>query len=329
MALIKCVECEKEFSDQTDFCPNCGCPKEIKEEKKKEKKEKNPIGKKKILIIGVLCSLVVCGIFAYMYLNKEGIFAGKKIKEIDKVLSCIDDGSFHSIDETRYNFSSDGELISYSGTRYTQDAGEVSLLNLDFQKEGNNPKKSLSLLKNIYYKGISINELKNGIEAFEVNGNKPWTCTVLRKDQKNSKYEEEKEYLALPAIDRFKKYLRTQGYNEKGNEFSIAVKNSKIGVYKEVDFDEKTYSIYAENDDGQLLQTYEWSSNKIDYTYKNGGHWLIIVWDLDSNRWNCNASLNGWCNRSAQQIVDEDMIDVRDEFQDLINVAKVDLNDIK
>ncbi len=28
MALIKCVECEKEFSDKAQCCPNCGCPTE-------------------------------------------------------------------------------------------------------------------------------------------------------------------------------------------------------------------------------------------------------------------------------------------------------------
>ena len=26
MALIKCVECGKEFSNKAKFCPNCGCP---------------------------------------------------------------------------------------------------------------------------------------------------------------------------------------------------------------------------------------------------------------------------------------------------------------
>lgn len=35
MALIKCSECGKEFSDKTQACPNSACPVEhIKEEKK-------------------------------------------------------------------------------------------------------------------------------------------------------------------------------------------------------------------------------------------------------------------------------------------------------
>lgn len=28
MALIKCPECGKEFSDRAESCPNCGCPTE-------------------------------------------------------------------------------------------------------------------------------------------------------------------------------------------------------------------------------------------------------------------------------------------------------------
>lgn len=29
MALIKCIECGKEFSDKADACPNCACPTEV------------------------------------------------------------------------------------------------------------------------------------------------------------------------------------------------------------------------------------------------------------------------------------------------------------
>lgn len=38
MALIKCEDCGKEFSDKANACPNCGCPyeKEIKKSKMKK-----------------------------------------------------------------------------------------------------------------------------------------------------------------------------------------------------------------------------------------------------------------------------------------------------
>lgn len=34
MALIKCEDCGKEFSDKASACPNCGCPNDIKIESK-------------------------------------------------------------------------------------------------------------------------------------------------------------------------------------------------------------------------------------------------------------------------------------------------------
>ena len=40
MALIKCKECEKEYSDTLDVCPHCGI---------KEKRKKRKIKMKKIL----------------------------------------------------------------------------------------------------------------------------------------------------------------------------------------------------------------------------------------------------------------------------------------
>lgn len=43
MALIKCPECGKEFSDKAQACPNCGCPtNEIKREPKELPPEKQP-----------------------------------------------------------------------------------------------------------------------------------------------------------------------------------------------------------------------------------------------------------------------------------------------
>ena len=33
MAMIKCAECGKEFSDRANACPNCGCPIEYQAEK--------------------------------------------------------------------------------------------------------------------------------------------------------------------------------------------------------------------------------------------------------------------------------------------------------
>lgn len=46
MALIKCTECGKEFSEHAECCPNCGCPMSvIKEQYKMQKIMKEPVVK--------------------------------------------------------------------------------------------------------------------------------------------------------------------------------------------------------------------------------------------------------------------------------------------
>lgn len=53
MALIKCSECGKEFSDKAGACPNCACPVEVKDTEEKEYESPNPIA-----ITGFVLSLV-------------------------------------------------------------------------------------------------------------------------------------------------------------------------------------------------------------------------------------------------------------------------------
>lgn len=38
MALVKCPECNKEFSEHAECCPNCGCPMSVIKHKKEEEK---------------------------------------------------------------------------------------------------------------------------------------------------------------------------------------------------------------------------------------------------------------------------------------------------
>lgn len=71
MALIKCSECGKEFSNKASACPNCACPVELKNENikeyheltSKEKKElTNYMKKKGVLYLTVDYILCFCAI---------------------------------------------------------------------------------------------------------------------------------------------------------------------------------------------------------------------------------------------------------------------------
>lgn len=67
MALIKCSECGKEFSDKATACPNCACPvdsmtKEKKEKLKQEEKVTNKVekfSKKKFIIIAIVVIFIL------------------------------------------------------------------------------------------------------------------------------------------------------------------------------------------------------------------------------------------------------------------------------
>lgn len=62
MALIKCSECKKEFSDKAGACPHCGCPIE-KETSQNLKNFDNKGAKKGIIIFGCVVIAIIGIIF--------------------------------------------------------------------------------------------------------------------------------------------------------------------------------------------------------------------------------------------------------------------------
>jgi len=75
MALINCPECNKEFSDQADACPNCGY-KPIQEEKKELLEKKNKT--KKNAGVGCLVLIIVVILAVYLLIPERDPDAWKK-----------------------------------------------------------------------------------------------------------------------------------------------------------------------------------------------------------------------------------------------------------
>lgn len=78
MALIKCSECGKEFSDKANACPNCACPIEKKNndaKNKRKKKENNNLKKKLTIVIGVV--LLVLLVIIILILQNKPYYIGK------------------------------------------------------------------------------------------------------------------------------------------------------------------------------------------------------------------------------------------------------------
>ncbi|MDO4466870.1 MAG: FxLYD domain-containing protein [Bacillota bacterium] len=135
MALIKCTECGKEFSDKADACPNCGCPKDdiLKELKqneiqnevekqvepaKEEVSEKKPTKLKFALIAVVI--VVVFGIGYYAatgnsrnYAKAQELIQAEDFSGAKTILEELGDyeDSKELLKNVNYQLSTDGTFI--------------------------------------------------------------------------------------------------------------------------------------------------------------------------------------------------------------------------
>lgn len=100
MALIKCAECGKEFSDKASACPNCACP-----VRKKETRQNNFNNKTLLIIISIMFLMIICCIILVVFL------ANKDNKESDSSRKSI----FGTYTQTNYHESGmiNGELTLY------------------------------------------------------------------------------------------------------------------------------------------------------------------------------------------------------------------------
>lgn len=67
MALIKCSECGKEFSDKAKACPNCACPNNTRKKQIKINKKNNKL----IIIMGCMILCIFAIILVFNYISKQ------------------------------------------------------------------------------------------------------------------------------------------------------------------------------------------------------------------------------------------------------------------
>lgn len=130
MALIKCPECKKEISDQSDFCVHCGYPFKKKNTIEEVKEESNnvvlPRTKASIIsyIIGELIvdALIVLGLyFSIKYVSRTNSFGFGWIVFGIIIIKCIAITALVEgiIDVTRNNSRLDLNIIEYNQERDT------------------------------------------------------------------------------------------------------------------------------------------------------------------------------------------------------------------
>lgn len=151
MAMIKCTECGKEFSDKASSCPHCGCPiedvkaamaerelvkktkKAEKEKKSKQKKEIPQEQKKKEIIIRItamVVAVVVCSLVWYVGIK---VPRDKAFKEYSKVVvnyqDCVEqyNESVSSYNEIANKIIATNEeyTVAIDGAQKTIDSGNI------------------------------------------------------------------------------------------------------------------------------------------------------------------------------------------------------------
>ena len=85
MALIKCVECDREISDKAKICPNCGCP--LQNETDEIIKVSKNFSKSKILTICIVALVLICSL---LLIAKNGFVSNLDAKE-EYALKCLEE----------------------------------------------------------------------------------------------------------------------------------------------------------------------------------------------------------------------------------------------
>ena len=83
------------------------------------------------------------------------------------------------------------------------------------------------------------------------------------------------------------------------------------------------YTDFSDYYGAQMLSKYDYRNNIITYTFKWSSYWATIKWNLNTTRWNCESSVNNWCNDNAQDYVDGEMNDTYNEVMEIFNKAGI------
>ena len=78
-------------------------------------------------------------------------------------------------------------------------------------------------------------------------------------------------------------------------------------MYDEIDFANGLYSSFSSSSGLSILYEYYYRQQKIELDFEYGGYWSKITWDLKTEKWQCDSSMNNWCNDNGKDYVDNEM----------------------
>lgn len=184
MALIKCIECEKEFSEYAKECPNCGCPTKIIHEKmenhKKEEKiqiaeelkdvssekskKRKPIFESIVILIIIIASL-------FFFINNENkkdeeakilIDTYRDVFELDDICNNYFNGFFASFGTYNAYVSNTKEAYANTSEELKKLYREQTNLSIELNRTFN---IELELISNFASEKAILNDMLNIVET--------------------------------------------------------------------------------------------------------------------------------------------------------------------
>lgn len=343
MALIKCLECNKNVSTKATSCPHCGAP-IIKEEKdielKKVSNEEFPISEtleikdgsnKKIIILGTLFIVVLLGLIGFtLYENgtlKElGIFSSTKEEEEETNHKDRNPDNLNQIkvkkpslivrEEPDKNSEKLGkiyedDIYNIVAISYTDDKGTI-IYEIEYKNESgyiitSKDETDLEII-------LNNNEYKTIEDMF----NPPLT------------EEEIKEKLAENVLDN--------GYYKDDSEenvfYNTVTEDSDTGYIYELDLNDNTYSYLYIDAESYIFVTYYYLEDIVvlQYAYDYYGDFTTIMeynYNILTGDITCDEAIEGMCDETDRDSVIELMDNLVEMFNEIEAEAEVDVSGIQ
>lgn len=114
-------------------------------------------------------------------------------------------------------------------------------------------------------------------------------------------------------------YYRTYDNNTYSYDFS-----PKDGLMMRQFFlNEGYYTEVSDYMGMQMLSKYDYRNNIVTFTFKWSSYWATINWNLNTTYWNCDSSVNNWCNNNGEKYVEGEMNDTYNDVMEIFNKAGI------
>lgn len=342
MALIKCLECNKNVSTKAINCPHCGAP-ILKEEKdielKKTSNEEFPISEtleikdnnnKKLITIGIITIIVLLGIVGFtMYnngtLESLGIISSKEDEEDDTHKDRNPD-NLNQIKVKKPSIivreepDSDSEKL---GKIYENDIYNIIAISYTDDKE--------TIIYEIKYKNesgyIITSKDETDIEII-LNNNEYKTIEDIFNPPLSE--EEIKEKLVETAID-FGYY---QDEDDEDIYYKSDIVDSDTGAITQLDISENTYSYLYVDAESYIFITYYYLEDRVvlQYAYDYYGEYETMLeynYYILTGEITCDEAVAGLCDEMDQAGAKKLMDNVVTMFNEIEEEAEVDISGIQ